>query len=60
MGDIRNEEVGKKTIELFLANQLVPVVAPLTHDGKGQLLNTNADTIASSLAVALSASTMFA
>lgn len=56
VGDIRNEEVGKKTIELFLANQLVPVVAPLTHDGKGQLLNTNADTIASSLAVALSAS----
>ena len=56
VGDIRNEEVGKNTIELFLTNQLVPVVAPLTHDGKGQLLNTNADTIASSLAVALSAS----
>lgn len=38
----------------FLDNGLVPVVAPLTHDGKGQMLNTNADTIASSLAVALS------
>jgi len=30
------------------------VFAPLTHDGNGQMLNTNADTIASSLAVALS------
>lgn len=56
VGDIRNEEIGKKNIELLLANGLVPVVAPLTHDGKGRLLNTNADTIASSLAVALSAS----
>ncbi len=38
----------------FLDNGLVPIVAPLTHDGKGQMLNTNADTIAASLAVALS------
>ena len=29
-------------------------MAPLTHDGEGQMLNTNADTIASALAVALS------
>ena len=32
----------------------MPIVAPITHDGTGQLLNTNADTIASSLAKALS------
>ena len=32
-----------------------PVVAPLTHDGRGQLLNTNADTMASALASALAA-----
>ena len=31
----------------------VPVLAPLTHDGKGQLLNTNADTIAQETAKAL-------
>ncbi len=31
------------------------VFAPITHDKKGQLLNTNADTIASTLAVAMSA-----
>ena len=29
-------------------------MAPLTHDGKGQILNTNADTIASALAIGLS------
>ena len=33
---------------------MVPVVAPLTHDGKGRLLNTNADTIAQEIAAALS------
>lgn len=32
---------------------VVPVLAPLTHDGKGQLLNTNADTIAGEAAKAL-------
>jgi acetylglutamate kinase len=31
------------------------VVAPLTHDGAGQLLNTNADTLAQALAVGLAA-----
>jgi acetylglutamate kinase len=38
----------------FLSSGLTPVVAPLTHDGKGNILNTNADTVASALAVALS------
>ena len=32
----------------------MPVVAHLTHDGKGRLLNTNADTIAQEIAAALS------
>lgn len=49
-----SHEAGIDSLVLFLENGLVPVFAPLTHDGKGQLLNTNADTIASSLAVALS------
>ncbi|MCP4178361.1 MAG: acetylglutamate kinase, partial [bacterium] len=38
----------------ILEIQVVPVIAPITHDQKGQLLNTNADTIANELAVALS------
>ena len=54
VGDIKSEKVGVNSLQAFLDNKLVPVVAPLTHDGKGQLLNTNADTIASTLAVALS------
>jgi len=32
---------------------VVPVMTPLTHDGAGNLLNTNADTIASKVACAL-------
>jgi acetylglutamate kinase len=39
--------------DLFQSNEAI-VVAPITHDGKGQLLNTNADTIAQELATALS------
>ena len=34
---------------------ITPVVAPLTHDGEGHILNTNADTIASETAKALAA-----
>lgn len=54
VGDIKNESVAPNNLLTFLENNLVPVVAPLTHDGQGQMLNTNADTIASALAVALS------
>jgi len=54
VGDINTMELGTGNLGLLLANNLTPVIAPLTHDGKGQLLNTNADTIASALAVALS------
>lgn len=52
VGDI-NTEINADNIQAFLNNDLVPVFAPLTHDGQGQMLNTNADTIASALAVAL-------
>jgi acetylglutamate kinase len=54
VGDVSSSQVAVGSLQVLLANKLVPVVAPLTHDGNGQLLNTNADTIASSLAVALS------
>ena len=37
----------------LINNDVVPVVAPITHDGLGQLLNTNADTMASELAKTL-------
>jgi acetylglutamate kinase len=54
VGDIANCQLPTANWKLFLTNNLVPVVAPLTHDQHGQILNTNADTIASSVAVALS------
>ncbi|HEY8402220.1 MAG TPA: acetylglutamate kinase [Cytophagaceae bacterium] len=52
VGDV--EKVDYKTISNFIGQQLTPVIAPLTHDGEGNMLNTNADTIASTVAVALS------
>ena len=37
----------------MISSDLCPVICSLTHDGNGQILNTNADTIASELSVAL-------
>lgn len=37
----------------MLDEGVLPVIAPLTHDGRGSLLNTNADTIASAVAASL-------
>ena len=56
VGDIENLQLAVGSLKLFFSNDLVPVIAPLTHDGGGQILNTNADTIASALAIALSES----
>jgi len=53
-GDIMSDGLETDQLRLFLENGLTPVLAPLTHDGNGQMLNTNADTIASVVAVALS------
>lgn len=54
VGDVVKEKIAVKNLAILLANDFTLVIAPLTHDGKGQMLNTNADTVASSLAVALS------
>jgi len=51
VGDI--EEVDATRLEMLLKQDIVPVIAPLTHDRQGLLLNTNADTIAAETAVAL-------
>ncbi|MDO8367654.1 MAG: acetylglutamate kinase [Saprospiraceae bacterium] len=52
VGDV--ETVNEPLIDRWLGQGLTPVVAPLTHDGQGQLLNTNADTIAQEIAQAMS------
>jgi acetylglutamate kinase len=54
VGDIDNSQLDADRWHVFLRQEMVPVIAPLTHDGKGQMLNTNADTIASVISIALS------
>ena len=52
VGDLT--EVNQSLFKLLLREGISPVCCALSHDGKGQLLNTNADTIAATLAAALS------
>lgn len=56
VGDISIENVNCTFLNLLLQNGLTPVICAITHDKQGQLLNTNADTIASVLASALATS----
>lgn len=51
VGDV--DRVDGKRLASLIASGITPVMAPLTHDGEGSLLNTNADTIASETAKAL-------
>ena len=51
VGDV--ERANGKMLQTLLEEDITPVMAPLTHDGKGNILNTNADTIASETAKAL-------
>ena len=54
VGDVYPEDVNTGIISTLMFKDLVPVVCSITHDVQGHLLNTNADTIASTLAIALS------
>ncbi len=54
VGDIDDNSIQAENISKLMEAGFIPVFCALTHDGAGQLLNTNADTIASALAVALS------
>lgn len=51
-GDV--DAVSQPFLQQLLEQQFSPVLAPITHDGNGQLLNTNADTIAQEVGKALS------
>ena len=52
VGDIT--QVNTTTLQLLLQQGITPVFCAISHDTKGQLLNTNADTIATELAIAFS------
>lgn len=52
VGDVK--KVNAEILSELISKNVIPVLAPLTHDGKGNMLNTNADTIASEAAKSLS------
>jgi acetylglutamate kinase len=54
VGDLDETSVSVQNIKSLLEGGFVPVLCAITHDGETQLLNTNADTIASAVAVAMS------
>jgi len=53
VGDVTAESVNAGFIYSLLEKGIVPVFNAINHDGQGNLLNTNADTIASSVAIAM-------
>ncbi|MES2655898.1 MAG: acetylglutamate kinase [Bacteroidota bacterium] len=55
VGDIEEGGINTSFISTLLEINMLPVFCSITHDKNGQLLNTNADTLASALAVAMSA-----
>jgi acetylglutamate kinase len=52
VGDV--QKVNTPLLQTLISSGIIPVFCAITHDGKGQLLNTNADTVASELAIAAS------
>ncbi|MFM1878561.1 MAG: hypothetical protein RLZZ241_1427 [Bacteroidota bacterium] len=52
VGDV--SQVNTKALTALIESGFVPVFCALSHDGQGQMLNTNADTIAAEVAIALS------
>ena len=53
VGDVTAEGVNILALTQFLQEGLVPVICPITHDRQGNLLNTNADTLATVIAISL-------
>lgn len=54
VGDL--DGINSELIDALLSNGLTPAFCAISHDGHGQLLNTNADTIASEIAIGMSES----
>ncbi|MFI3264813.1 MAG: acetylglutamate kinase [Rikenellaceae bacterium] len=55
VGDVLTDQINSGAFQMLINSGYSVVVAPITVDASGQLLNTNADTIAQSVAVAMSA-----
>ena len=54
VGDLDEKSIEIENLNKLLEADFIPVFSAITHDGNSQLLNTNADTIASVIAVAMS------
>lgn len=54
VGDVNPANINSSFLESILARGICPVFCAITHDRNGSLLNTNADTMASSVAIAMS------
>lgn len=54
VGDVNPSNINTPFLESMLARGICPVFCAITHDSNGSLLNTNADTMASSIAIAMS------
>lgn len=53
VGDVDPDNINIDFLSILLENGLAPIFSAITHDQNGNLLNTNADTIASSIAIAM-------
>lgn len=53
VGDFEVKDINVSLLAGLFGEGVVPVLAPLTHDQQGNMLNTNADTIAAGIAMAL-------
>ncbi|AGW86075.1 Acetylglutamate kinase [Blattabacterium sp. (Nauphoeta cinerea)] len=53
VGDVNVKSINTHLIKFLLINNIIPVFCSITHNGMGNLLNTNADTIASYIAISL-------
>lgn len=54
VGDVNPSKINDRFLFSLLSMGITPVICAITHDENGSLLNTNADTIASSIAIAMS------
>ncbi len=59
VGDVTPESVDAVRIRQLLDIGIVPVFCAITHDGGGELLNTNADTVAAAISSAINAKLLY-
>jgi acetylglutamate kinase len=54
VGDVNPRQINTRFIQSLFDQDVTPIFSAITHDAHGSLLNSNADTIASSVAIAMS------